>query len=134
MTQKGEQIVKIPLPKTCKAILAKYNNTLPHVSINVVNKRIKEICKRISSLQKKIDVFITKGEKTEKFLIPRYKLVASHTARRTFATNEFKRGTPIHFIRKVTGHATEEQFWAYIKVSDEEILNAYLKLIKKRGE
>lgn len=134
MTKKGEQIVKIPLTKTSKAILAKYHNKLPHITSGLVNTRIKKICLRIPTLRKQIDVFITKGETIEKKLIPRYNLVASHTCRRTFATNEFKRGTPVHFIRKVTGHATEQEFWNYIKVSDEEILKAHLALIKKRGE
>ena len=43
-----------------------------------------------------------------------------HTARRSFATNMYKRGFPTVAIMQITGHTTEHNFLKYIKVTKEE--------------
>ena len=48
------------------------------------------------------------------------KRVSSHTGRKTFATLEYKAGTPVPFIMKITGHKTEKEFYKYIGVDKEE--------------
>lgn len=45
---------------------------------------------------------------------PKYKLIASHTARRTFATINVMRGFRISEIRRATGHRSESAFEKYI--------------------
>jgi integrase len=50
----------------------------------------------------------------------RYELLCSHTARRTFATNEYKAGTPAISIMAITGHKTEKDFLKYIKLNSKE--------------
>ena len=51
---------------------------------------------------------------------PKYQLISTHTARRSFATNAYKAGLPTVAIMKITGHTIERQFLKYIKVSKEE--------------
>ena len=50
----------------------------------------------------------------------KWECVTAHTARRSFATNMYKRGYPTLMIMKITGHKTEKAFLSYIKVSEEE--------------
>lgn len=49
--------------------------------------------------------------------VPKYELVTSHTARRSFATNLYRRGIPSTQLMLLTGHKTEDAFLRYIRVS-----------------
>ena len=51
---------------------------------------------------------------------PKWQLVGTHTARRSFATNAYKAGVPPISIMKITGHTKESTFMKYIRVSSEE--------------
>ena len=47
---------------------------------------------------------------------PKYEFVSSHTARRSFATNEYKlRNLTTREIMSITGHKTEKSFYKYIR-------------------
>jgi len=63
---------------------------------------------------------ITKGGKRITEAHPKWELVTSHTARRSFATNLYKSGFPSISIMGITGHRTEKAFLKYIKVTPEE--------------
>lgn len=52
--------------------------------------------------------------------LPKYELVGTHTARRSFATNAYKAGVPTIAIMKITGHTKESTFMKYIRISQEE--------------
>lgn len=56
----------------------------------------------------------------------KYELVTTHTARRSFATNAYHAGIPVHSIMMITGHATEDDFFKYIKVNAYENANELL--------
>jgi integrase len=83
----------------------------------------------VESLKKKVEVIKIKNglkvyEKVEKF-----KLISTHTARRSFATNCYKKNVPSIVIMGVTGHKTESSFLKYIKITSKEkadILQMYL--------
>ncbi len=51
---------------------------------------------------------------------PKYSLITSHTARRSFATNAYKDGVPTIAIMKITGHRSVIFFLNYIKIGKEE--------------
>jgi integrase len=51
---------------------------------------------------------------------PTYKLISTHTARRSFATNMFSMGVPSITIMAITGHRAEKAFLKYIKVTPKE--------------
>ncbi|BDW92732.1 hypothetical protein MACH07_15640 [Flagellimonas marinaquae] len=51
---------------------------------------------------------------------PKYELVTTHTARRSFATNLYLADVPSISIMKITGHKTERSFLHYIKISQEQ--------------
>lgn len=49
-----------------------------------------------------------------------YECVSTHTARRSWATNAYRRGVPLRSIMAVTGHGTEEMLRRYLKLTQEE--------------
>ncbi len=63
---------------------------------------------------------MTRGGKRVVITVEKWKLVSSHTARRSFATNLYKSNFPAISIMKITGHKTEKAFLKYIKVTPEE--------------
>ena len=112
--------VVIPCHPIVTALLNKYDGQLPRsISNQKMNDYIKEVCQLagIDQLEKKA---ITKGGgrvvKTEQ----KWKLVSTHTARRSFATNAYLLGIPAITIMRITGHKTEKAFMKYIKLNEEE--------------
>lgn len=61
---------------------------------------------------------------------PKWSLVSSHTARRSFATYEYLAGTPVMTIMAITGHRSEKSFLRSIKITPDE----HAKLLKKHWE
>ncbi|MFM9987373.1 tyrosine-type recombinase/integrase [Flavobacterium sp.] len=119
-TQKTSERVVIPLHKTVKTILQKYNYHLPNAFTNqVMNKYIKEIAS-LADIQELTESTITRGGIVEKTTLPKFKLISTHTARRSFATNVYLAGVPTISIMKITGHKTERSFMSYIRISQEE--------------
>ncbi|MFN7913212.1 MAG: site-specific integrase [Bacteroidota bacterium] len=122
--------VVIPLKNEIFEILKRYDGRFPpSISNQKMNEYIKELCGMVESLKKKVEVIKIKNglkvyEKVEKF-----KLISTHTARRSFATNCYKKNVPSIVIMGVTGHKTESSFLKYIKITSKEkadILQMYL--------
>lgn len=119
-THKTGERVSIPLHSAVKQILKKYNNNTPKSYSNqLMNNYIKDVA-RLSGIKEMTETTITKGGKVEKNTLPKYKLVSTHTARRSFATNIFLAGIPSISIMKITGHKSERSFLQYIRISQEE--------------
>ena len=112
--------VVIPVSVKLAQIFAKYNGNLPTLSNQKFNKQIKKAAANCKLLEKVELLAYTKGAKHIEETKPRHELVSSHTARRTFATLAYERGTPVQYIMAITGHKTEKSFMAYIKTSKEK--------------
>lgn len=118
---KTKGIVMIPLHEMVVTILEKYNYELPKpISIQKSNSHLKEVCKKLPSLKKKESIEYTKGGKQVTENVEKYKLISSHTARRSFATNSYLKGHKTGDIMAVTGHKTESSFNRYIRVTPME--------------
>lgn len=119
-TQKTGSRVSIPLNSTVRSILKKYDNHLPKAYTNqTMNSYLKELV-GLAGIKEQIQTTITKGGKVVKEVLPKHKLVSTHTARRSFATNLYLSGVPTISIMKITGHRTEKSFLKYIRVTQEE--------------
>ena len=119
-TRKTNQRVSIPLHKTVKSILNKYDNKLPKAYVNQkMNVYLKELVAK-AEINELVETTITKGGKIEKNTLAKSQLVSTHTARRSFATNLYLAGVPSISIMKITGHRTESSFLRYIRVSQKE--------------
>lgn len=128
-TLKTDQWVTIPLLDPVISVMEKYKdqlNCLPKSCVNqTMNKHLKEIGRK-AKITEMIIKIRNRGKLRVETFIPKNKLITTHTARRSFATNMFKRGVPSRVIMAITGHQTEKAFSSYIKISKDE--NAALML------
>jgi integrase len=85
--------VSIPLSEKMKAVM-----DIPAypISRQKLSTYVKAVCKQVG--------------------IVKWNEVATHTARRTFATNMVLAGVDISKIMKITGHNTEQEFRKYVKI------------------
>jgi integrase len=120
--QKTKSKLVIPLHPTVERILEKYNGKLPKASaLNHYNDRIREIC-RIAGINDQVQEKIKIGNDLEITTTKKkWELVASHSARRSFASNMYHHyNMPTITIMAVTGHKSEKSFLKYLRVTPDE--------------
>jgi integrase len=131
-TQKTDEMVSVPILPITRAIIKNYEgktaNSLPvSISNQRFNEYLKEVAERFTPLHETITKETTvRGHKVTQTL-PKWQLVTTHTARRSFATNMFKEGFPAQTIMKITGHRTEASFMTYLKLSPREYAKTILR-------
>lgn len=104
---------------TTYKILEKYNYNSPLTTdISCYNKYLKELLQYIG-FKELIKSEVKINGRIQVSYEPKWKLVGSHTARRTFVTNNVLRGFKISEIRRATGHKSESSFEKYICYFDE---------------
>jgi integrase len=130
-TVKGVEIIEKPTQKTkdrvlipvlwdeLKEIVKRYNYNLPYINSQSLNELIKNIAER-AKINRIEEFHQTKGGETKLLQEPRYKLIASHTARRSAATNLIRRKYSYDEVRLLTGHKKNEQLQQYIKLDKED--------------
>ncbi len=110
--------VVIPLNATAKKIIRKYNGGIPEgIHMNDFNKLIKSIAVE-AGVNEEIIITQKRGAERIDTTYRKCELIASHTCRRSFCTNEYLKGKPTLFIMKISGHQTERNFLKYIKVDE----------------
>jgi integrase len=122
---KGEEPVTIPIILNPVIDILKHKFPYP-ISDQKFNDYMKEVCKRAGIDQ------IVKGYKMNpttmrKELVeaPKYRLLASHDMRRSFATYHFDKGVSVNLIMKITGHKRESTFYEYIGRNPNKDHDAY---------
>lgn len=125
--KKTDTIVHIPITKEIQKVMNRYNNNFPpKQSEPVLRKNIKAVCSKVG-FNELINVSYTKGGKLIKIEVPKYQLVKTHTARRSFCTNHYVAGKSIQSIMLFSGHKTERNFYRYIRIEKEQKALAVLK-------
>jgi integrase len=125
-TQKTGEFVAIPLHPYVREILDKYNGVPPQ---NISNQKMNDYLKELgqeSKIKEGILISFTKGGMSQSIVHEKWKLITTHTARRSFATNAYLAGVPTIRIMQITGHRTEKSFMKYIKISQEDNANKLL--------
>ncbi|MBU2974992.1 tyrosine-type recombinase/integrase [Zobellia sp. B3R18] len=119
--QKTSKTVYIPIhPKLTTIFKKRYKGKMPSkMPEQLINKYIKEVARSVKINE---DVFVTRtiGGKKNTDSIKKYKLIGTHTARRSFCTNAYLSKMPVIDIMAISGHTTEKEFYKYIKVSSQE--------------
>ena len=124
--QKTGAKVVIPILPPIVPILEKYDYQPPKP---ISNQRFNDYIKEVAQLAHLDDEVVTTHTQQDKGEFapgrvetrrPKWQAVTAHTARRSFATNMYKRGFPTLAIMAITGHKTEKSFLTYIKVSEAE--------------
>ena len=125
----------VPLNKFSKEILEKYkgsiNEPLPIISSQKFNKYIK-ICAQRASINKLTSITRYRGQEKVVIEIPKYKLISSHTARKTFISNSLILGMNEMAVRNISNHKTEKSFMKYVKIAEDfkskEMVNTWDKI------
>jgi integrase len=122
-TEKTGAKVEIPLHPQVKAILNKKNGELPRtVSDQKFNLYVKELCERAGFTDKILGRLMNpETGRKERGYFEKYKLISSHTCRRSFATNLYGK-IDDKTIMAITTHKSHKQFLSYIKTTQKEHL------------
>jgi len=134
-TTKTKETVIIPLHNQVKAIIEKNDNKLPRsISDQNFNLYIKDVCKDAGITETvKGSIVNPKTKRKEIGRYKKYKLVSSHTCRRSFASNLYGK-LPNMVIMSITGHKTETSFLKYIKITKKEHANTLKTYWSKEQE
>ena len=124
--KKTGQFSYIPLNNKLKRLLDRYDWLFSTISSQKFNDHIHEIC-RIAGFTETVVRDRFYGNKKISEDMPRYKLISSHTARRTFITISEQRGVSHSLIMKVTGIRSLKTLENYIKIDKERLSEAILK-------
>lgn len=132
---KTKERVAIPMTKEVERLLTKYNNSLHKISNQKFNDYLYEVVKKCESLEVEVTKKIIQGGKQIVIKKPKYEFVSSHTARRSFATNEYMaKGLNVRDIMAITGHKTEKSFYKYIRQTPKENAERVKIIWKQREE
>ena len=133
LTKKTDTRISVPVLPMAERILARCGGMPRYITNQKLNRYIKEACRAAGIVEQVVTVRISAGRRVEE-RHAKYELVTTHTARRSFATNEYLRaireGRDWRPIMAITGHKKESQFFDYIRITSEE--NAVL-FSRQRG-
>lgn len=118
VTQKTSDALRIELNDYSREILRKYNNNLPKLSNQKMNKYIKEVG-MVCGLNAPIMLSTMRAGKRVDTTSPKWRLMTTHTGRRTFICNALALGIPADVVMKWTGHKDYDAMRPYIDIADE---------------
>lgn len=125
VTKKTTDALRIELNKYTRAILAKYadvdfpnGNALPVISNVKMNAYLKELgiaC----GLTEPTRIIHFEGTRRIEEVLPKYALLTTHCARRTFVVNALRLGIASEVIMRWTGHSDYKAMRPYVKIVDD---------------
>jgi integrase len=110
---KTKDTVNIPLRPELSKILTKWNYNIPEMTSQELGRYIKEIG-NMAGMNQNIEITEFLKNKKEITIKQKHKMITSHTARRSFATNMYYDGMNPIDIMKITGHKKLDTFQKYI--------------------
>lgn len=126
--------VTIPIHPVVNTILKKYDNLLPLVpENNEFNRIIKIVGEKLPCLHVPFTKQVTYKRQLTEFVAMKYSYLQTHTARRSFCSNEYLKGTDPLIIMSISGHKSHKSFMRYIKVSGDQFADKLEKLWADRG-
>jgi integrase len=118
---KTKEKVTIPIRPEVERLLSKYNNSLHKISNQKFNDYLYEVVKKCKCLEIEVNKNTIQGSKKIVIKKSKYEFISSHTARRSFATNEYmEKWLSVRDIMSITGHKTEKSFYKYIRQTPKE--------------
>jgi site-specific recombinase XerD len=126
--------VTIPIHPVVKSILVKYNYVLPKVpKNNEFNRIIKIVGEKLPCLHVPFTKQVTYGRELKELVAKKYNYLQTHTARRSFCSNEYIKGTDPLIIMSISGHKSHKSFMRYIKVTGDQFADKLEKIWAERG-
>jgi integrase len=126
--------VTIPIHPVVNTILKKYDNALPKVpKNNEFNRIIKLVGEKLPCLHVPFTKQVTYGRELKGLVDMKFNYLQTHTARRSFCSNEYLKGTDPLIIMSISGHRSHKSFMRYIKVSGDQFADKLEKIWEERG-
>lgn len=113
----------VPLMEPTRRILEKYNGKPPKMCEQHFNRLIKKICFEVG-LDRIVIIRDRQGRKLFEREFPLYKVVSSHTGRKTFVSMMLAKGVPIQDVMNMSGHQDYKSMKPYIQI-DRELMKKY---------
>lgn len=126
---KNKGKIVCPLTPISKIILEKYDYKLPQLHDQVYNETIKIVCKRAGITQKVEQISSSAGKKTHS-MIPKYKLITSHIAVKTFISLCGKRKISPKVVSEITGKSVKVILDHYYGIDEDTIIEQMLAAFK----
>lgn len=133
-TEKNNAFVEIPIHPQLKYVLEKRKNILPELTEQNFNINIKKVC-QVAKINEVILGSIKDPETNRKKVdyYEKYKLISSHTCRRSFVSNHYGK-LDDKTIMAISTHKSHSQFLRYVKTSLKEHANKLEKYWEEREE
>lgn len=129
----GEKVV-VPIHPIVKNILEKHNYSLPEVPPNnEFNRLIKIVGSKLKCLNVPFIKQITYKRERKTISLMKYEFLQTHTARRSFCSNEYLRKTDPILIMAISGHKSHKSFMRYIKVTNDQFADQLEQIWAKRS-
>ena len=119
ITKKTAEPVIIPIHPVIREILDSGFDLSLSLSEDKTRKYIKHLCK-FAGIDTPIDIRTATGGSMIVERKPKYELIGTHTARRSFLTNAYLKGEKPIYLMKISGHKKESTFLSYLKMGREE--------------
>lgn len=124
MQKKTKKRITVPkydqLVKYIEKMRAQYPDGLPTYAEQTYNEYMKD-CAELAGITRIHTYKELQGDQEKTISMPRYKMISSHTCRRTFATIARKNGISDQAIMSVTGHTSLKQFLEYVRLDDDDV-------------
>lgn len=127
ITQKKTKTkVSFPIDDKAKAILEKYDYTLPQMTTQNVNKHLKKIGEK-AELNTPCNNVELRGGDVYEYECKKWQLLSTHCARRSFVSQSLKDNINTELTKGVTGHKSDSAFRKYNRLTAEERTKAFMK-------
>jgi integrase len=129
ITQKTRQLVKIPIRPKLRPLLDRLvAGNLKPVTNQLQNRQLKTVAEK-AGVNEPIHITTFSGaQRRDNPPVPKYELICTHTARRSFVSLSLAAGAPPEVIRQVTGHKTVRAFERYVSVEAGRVMDVYQNL------
>lgn len=109
VSQKTRKEANVPVSDYILKLVREKSRIKVELSDVAINNIIRRICAK-SGITEEIQLY----QKGKYHIKPKYEFLASHSARRSFATNLYLRGADVYQIMKLMGHSSTTQTEGYI--------------------
>ncbi|MFA6570249.1 MAG: site-specific integrase [Bacteroidota bacterium] len=129
-TLKTKDSLRIPIVPRLKKLLDEYPDyNFRFISNQKMNSYLKELGWR-AEITEPTQILSYRGAERIEKTVPKYELISTHTARRSFVTLSLEKGMRAESVMKVTGHTDMTSFKKYIKLTD-KVLEAEMQNVWK---
>lgn len=119
-TKKTKDVLIIPLNPYALEILDRHKKEekpLPVISNQKTNEYLKELCKE-AKIETPQRIVKFRGAERIETVHPKYELIGTHSARRTFITLSLEKGMRAETVMSITGHTNYRTMQKYVKITD----------------